>query len=55
MLHGTLLAAALKPIQGVTSAEQKDRVKGLAAAEKARKKIAKERKSASKASRRGEW
>ena len=55
LLHKTLLEAAKRPIQGETSAVQKERVKGLAAAEKARTRLVKERKSANKASRRGDF
>jgi hypothetical protein len=54
-LHQTLLKAATEPIRGETSDAQKNRVKGFVEAEKARKRVMKDRQKATKASRRGEY
>lgn len=55
VLHATLLHAAKAPIVGETSGEQKEKVKGFMAAEKAKKRLIKDKQKMTKAGRRGEW
>lgn len=54
-LHATIVSAARGLIRGETSPEQRQRVAGLAAAEKARRKDLKMKMKAKKSSRRGEF
>lgn len=54
-LHSTIVSAARSLIRGETSPEQRQRVAGLAAAEKARRKDMKMKMKAKKGARRGEF
>ena len=54
-VHQAILSAAKAPIIGETSQEQRARVKNLAQAEKAKRRVIKDKQKATKASRRGEW